>query len=85
MSNTATAGRTSCSTRTIKTKELEYTVRYAEISFQEKSAFTSTSGVKEKPRHQRDTDYPELIHNRCLRLDRIKANHYQLADNGVRI
>lgn len=52
-------------------RELEYTARYAEISFEEKRFYLNiwceeTDDIK-------NPDFPELIHNRCLRLDRIKA------------
>jgi predicted DNA-binding transcriptional regulator YafY len=52
-------------------QDLSYTVRYAKISFEEKRFFLDiwcdeTEDIK-------DTDFPELIHNRCLRLDRIKG------------
>ncbi|MBD2042682.1 helix-turn-helix transcriptional regulator [Microcoleus sp. FACHB-672] len=52
-------------------QNLTYTVRYAEISFEEKRFYLQmwcdeTDDIK-------DTPYPELIHNRCLRFDRIQA------------
>lgn len=52
-------------------QELEYTVRYAEINFEEKRFYLNiwceeTDDIK-------NPDYPELIHNRCLRFDNIKA------------
>jgi predicted DNA-binding transcriptional regulator YafY len=48
-----------------------YTVRYAQINFEEKRFYLNiwcdeTEDIKE-------TNYPELIHNRCLRLDRIQS------------
>lgn len=48
---------------------LEFTVRYAEVIFYEKRYYLQiwcdeTDG---------STDLPELMHNRCLRLDRIQA------------
>ncbi len=48
---------------------LEYTVRYAEIAFHEKRFYVDAwcEEVPETP------DYPELIHNRCFRFDRIQA------------
>ncbi len=52
-------------------RELEYTVRYAEISFEEKRFYLNI--WCEETEDIKDTDFPELIHNRCLRLDRIKA------------
>ncbi|MBU7583091.1 MAG: transcriptional regulator [Nostoc sp. TH1S01] len=47
-----------------------FTVRYAEISFEEKRYYLNiwcdeTEDIK-------NPDFPELIHNRCLRLDRIR-------------
>ncbi|MCC3407536.1 MAG: WYL domain-containing protein [Microcoleus sp. PH2017_10_PVI_O_A] len=52
-------------------EELEYTVRYAQVSFEEKRFYLNiwceeTDDIK-------NPDYPELIHNRCLRFDNIKA------------
>lgn len=52
-------------------QELEYTVRYAEINFEEKRFYLNI--WCEETEDIKDTDFPELIHNRCLRLDRIKA------------
>jgi predicted DNA-binding transcriptional regulator YafY len=51
--------------------DLTFTVRYAEISFEEKRFYLNiwcdeTEDIK-------NTDFPELIHNRCLRLDRVKG------------
>ncbi|MEA5571988.1 helix-turn-helix transcriptional regulator [Calothrix sp. UHCC 0171] len=48
---------------------LEFTARYAEVSFQEKRFYLTiwcneTEDIK-------NPDFPELIHNRCLRMDRI--------------
>lgn len=57
--------------RNAQEQELEYTVRYAEISFEEKRFFLNI--WCEETEDIKDTDFPELIHNRCLRLDRIKA------------
>ncbi len=57
--------------RDAQERELEYTVRYAEISFEEKRFFLNI--WCEETEDIKDTDFPELIHNRCLRLDRIKA------------
>jgi predicted DNA-binding transcriptional regulator YafY len=47
----------------------EYTVRYAEIAFHDKRFYVDAwcEEVPETP------DYPELMHNRCFRLDRIQA------------
>lgn len=52
-------------------QDLEYTVRYAEISFEEKRFYLNI--WCEETEDIKDTDYPELIHNRCLRFDNIKA------------
>lgn len=52
-------------------QELEYTVRYAEINFEEKRFYLNI--WCEETEDIKDTDFPELIHNRCLRLDKIKA------------
>ncbi|MFB8791175.1 MAG: WYL domain-containing protein, partial [Potamolinea sp.] len=57
--------------RDAQERELEYTVRYAEISFEEKRFYLNI--WCEETEDIQDTDFPELIHNRCLRLDRIKA------------
>ena len=55
-------------------QELEYTVRFAQITFIEKQFYLEiwcdeTEDIS--PEDQKD--FPELIHNRCLRLDRIRA------------
>jgi predicted DNA-binding transcriptional regulator YafY len=52
-------------------QDVSFTVRYAEIAFEEKRFYLNiwcdeTEDIV-KP------DFPELIHNRCLRLDRIKG------------
>lgn len=53
-------------------EDLAFTVRYAEIAFEEDKGFylyiwcDETEDIK-------DPDFPELIHNRCLRLDKIKT------------
>jgi len=52
-------------------EDLEYTVRYAEVSFEEKRFYLNiwceeTDDIK-------NPDFSELIHNRCLRFDNIKA------------
>ncbi|MFP5269743.1 helix-turn-helix transcriptional regulator [Coleofasciculus sp.] len=52
-------------------QELEFTVRYAEISFEEKRFYLEI--WCEETEDLKNTSFPELIHNRCLRLDRIKA------------
>jgi predicted DNA-binding transcriptional regulator YafY len=46
-------------------------VRYSEIGFEEKRFYLNI--WCEETEDIKDTDFPELIHNRCLRLDRIKA------------
>ena len=57
--------------RNAQEQELVYTVRYAEINFEEKRFYLNI--WCEETEDIKDTDFPELIHNRCLRLDRIKA------------
>jgi predicted DNA-binding transcriptional regulator YafY len=52
-------------------QELTFTVRYAEISFEEKRFYLEI--WCEETEDIKNTGFPELIHNRCLRLDRIKA------------
>jgi len=52
-------------------EELEFTVRYAEISFEEKRFYLEI--WCEETDDLKNPDYPELVHNRCLRFDRIKA------------
>ncbi|MGQ4646183.1 helix-turn-helix transcriptional regulator [Lyngbya aestuarii] len=52
-------------------QDLAYTVRYAEITFEEKRFYLEI--WCEETEDIKDTDFPELIHNRCLRLDRIKT------------
>ncbi|MEB3182482.1 MAG: WYL domain-containing protein [Nostocaceae cyanobacterium] len=52
-------------------RDLEYTVRYAEISFEEKRFYLNI--WCEETDDIPNPEYPELIHNRCLRLDRIKT------------
>ncbi|MEI2582047.1 helix-turn-helix transcriptional regulator [Scytonema sp. PRP1] len=52
-------------------EDLSFTVRFAEIAFEDKRFYLNiwcdeTEDIK-------NTDFPELIHNRCLRLDRIKG------------
>jgi len=52
-------------------EDLAFTVRYAEIAFEEKRFYLNiwcdeTEDIK-------NPDFPELIHNRCLRLDKIKG------------
>jgi predicted DNA-binding transcriptional regulator YafY len=52
-------------------EKLEYTVRYAEIGFHEKRFFVDA--WCEETTDIQEVLYPELIHNRCFRLDRIQA------------
>lgn len=52
-------------------QELEYTVLYAEICFEEKRFYLQI--WCEEIDDIDNTDFPELSHIRCLRLDRIKA------------
>ncbi|NEP78382.1 MAG: WYL domain-containing protein [Okeania sp. SIO3B3] len=70
--------------RNAQDEELEFTVRYAEISFEEKRFYLEI--WCEETEDIKDTDFPETIHNRCLRLDRIKAiakTHGQWRDEGL--
>jgi predicted DNA-binding transcriptional regulator YafY len=57
--------------RNAQEQELTFTVRYAEISFEEKRFYLEI--WCEETEDIKNTSFPELIHNRCLRLDRIKA------------
>ena len=57
--------------RNAQGENLTYTVRYAEIPFHEKRFYLQiwcdeTEDIKDSP-------YPELKHNRCLRFDRIQG------------
>jgi predicted DNA-binding transcriptional regulator YafY len=47
----------------------EFTIRYAEIAFHDKRFYVD-AWCEEVPN---TPDYPELMHNRCFRLDRIRA------------
>ena len=51
-------------------QQLNFSVRYAEIASQEKRFYLNI--WCEETEDIRNTEFPELIHNRCLRLDRIK-------------
>ncbi|AFY85313.1 helix-turn-helix transcriptional regulator [Oscillatoria acuminata] len=51
-------------------RELEYTVRCAQVTFREKRFYLEI--WCEETEDIPNTDFPELIHNRCLRLDRIQ-------------
>ena len=57
--------------RNPKGDDLAYTARYAEISFEEKRFYLEI--WCEETEDIKNPDYPELIHNRCLRFDRIQA------------
>ena len=70
--------------RNAQDEELEFTVRYAEISFEDKRFYLEI--WCEETEDIKNTDFPETIHNRCLRLDRIKAiakTHGQWRDEGL--
>ena len=54
----------------VQDQELNFTVRYAEIVSQEKRFYLNI--WCEETEDIVNPEYPELIHNRCLRLDRIK-------------
>lgn len=54
-------------------QELEFTVRYAEICFYEKRFYVQVWCDETADVEQDMADLPELWHNRCLRLERIKA------------
>jgi hypothetical protein len=58
-------------------------VRYAGNQLSRKALLPSTSAWRNRRQCYQWWDYPELIHNRCLRLIELKRS-YQLADNGVR-
>ncbi|MTJ28312.1 WYL domain-containing protein [Aphanizomenon sp. UHCC 0183] len=51
--------------------DLSFTVRYAEITFEEKRFYLNI--WCDETQDIANTDFPELIHNRCLRLDNIKG------------
>jgi predicted DNA-binding transcriptional regulator YafY len=57
--------------RNAQEQDLAYTVRYAEISPEEKRFYLEI--WCEETEDIKNPDYPELIHNRCLRFDRIKS------------
>ena len=54
-------------------QELEFTVRHAEIRFYEKRFYLQIWCEETKDVEADLPDLPELWHNRCLRLDRIKS------------
>ncbi|MEC4885696.1 MAG: WYL domain-containing protein [Scytonema sp. PMC 1070.18] len=53
-------------------EDLAYTVRYAEIAFEEEKGFYLYIWCDETE-DLKNPEFSELIHNRCLRLDRIKT------------
>lgn len=57
--------------RNAQERELEYTVRCAQVTFREKRFYLEI--WCEETQDIPNTDFPELIHNRCLRLDRIQG------------
>lgn len=57
--------------RNAQDSELEYTVRCAQVTFREKRFYLEI--WCEETEDIPNTDFPELIHNRCLRLDRIQG------------
>jgi predicted DNA-binding transcriptional regulator YafY len=54
-------------------EELEYTVRYAEVRFFEKRFYLFIWCEETQDVENEMPDLPELWHNRCLRLDRLKS------------
>lgn len=57
--------------RNSQDQELEYTVRYAEIRFYEKRFFLVIWCEETQEAEKNNPNIPEIMHNRCLRLDRI--------------
>ena len=57
--------------RNAQEANLSYNVRYAQISFEEKRFYLEI--WCEETEDLKNPDFPELIHNRCLRLDRIQG------------
>lgn len=55
--------------RNSQAQDLEYTVRYAEVCFYEKRFYLQ---IWCEETHD-SQDIPELVHNRCLRFDRIQS------------
>ncbi|MDZ8187793.1 MAG: transcriptional regulator [Nostoc sp. ChiSLP02] len=53
--------------------DLSFTVRYAEIAFEEKRFYLNIWCDEDDTEDVANTDFPQLRHNRCLRLDRIKG------------
>lgn len=54
-------------------QDIEFTVRYAEICFYEKRFYLQIWCEETKDVENDIPDLPDLWHNRCLRLDRIKS------------
>lgn len=54
-----------------QTENLAYTVRYAEISHEEKRFYLNI--WCDETEDLQGTDFPQLLHNRCLRFDRIQS------------
>ena len=52
-------------------EEYTYTVRYAQFDFHEKRYYLQV--WCDETEDIRDSPFPELLHNRCLRLDRIQS------------
>lgn len=57
--------------RNAQGENLTYTARYAQISFEEKRFYLEI--WCEETEDLQNPDFPELVHNRCLRLDRIQG------------
>lgn len=53
-------------------EDFAFTVRYAETSFEEEKGFYLNIWCDETE-DIKNPEYPELIHNRCLRFDRVKT------------
>ncbi|HEY9835341.1 MAG TPA: WYL domain-containing protein [Vampirovibrionales bacterium] len=56
--------------RNAQDRDLEYTVRCAQVTFREKRFYLEI--WCEETQDIKNIDFPELIHNRCLRLDHIQ-------------
>ena len=59
--------------RTSQGQDLDYTVRYGEISFYEKRFYLQVWCEETADVEEEIADLPELWHNRCFRFDRIQA------------
>jgi predicted DNA-binding transcriptional regulator YafY len=57
--------------RNAQGQDLAFTARYGEIAFWEKRFYLQI--WCDETEDVRETEFPELIHNRCLRLDRIET------------